>query len=137
MLHDSQPTVVLHTQRTPVSAEVAGTSQRIWLDQPQAWSGLSGAALTVPASALRSSHLAYVIYTSGSTGRPKGVMNAHRGVVNRLLWMQEAYGLQPGEAVLQKTACSFDVSVWEFFWPVPSWCWRGRAGIGIRLICAR
>ena len=38
-------------------------------------------------------NLAYVIYTSGSTGRPKGVMIPHRGIVNRLLWMQEAYGL--------------------------------------------
>ena len=36
-------------------------------------------------------NLAYVIYTSGSTGRPKGAMNTHRGIVNRLLWMQEAY----------------------------------------------
>ncbi|HXH37708.1 MAG TPA: amino acid adenylation domain-containing protein, partial [Thermoanaerobaculia bacterium] len=63
-------------------------------------------------------HLAYVIYTSGSTGRPKGVMNEHHGVVNRLLWMQEAYGLGGGDAVLQKTPFSFDVSVWEFFWPL-------------------
>jgi amino acid adenylation domain-containing protein len=63
-------------------------------------------------------NLAYVIYTSGSTGRPKGVMNAHRGVVNRLLWMQESYGLGAGDRVLQKTPFSFDVSVWEFFWPL-------------------
>jgi amino acid adenylation domain-containing protein len=73
-------------------------------------------------------NLAYVIYTSGSTGRPKGVMNAHRGVVNRLLWMQEAYGLGPGDAVLQKTPFSFDVSVWEFFWPLAT---------GARLVVAR
>ena len=63
-------------------------------------------------------HLAYVIYTSGSTGRPKGVMNEHRGVVNRLLWMQDAYDLKTHDAVLQKTPFSFDVSVWEFFWPL-------------------
>ncbi len=61
---------------------------------------------------------AYVIFTSGSTGRPKGAMNAHRGIVNRLLWMQQTYQLQPGERVLQKTPFSFDVSVWEFFWPL-------------------
>ena len=61
---------------------------------------------------------AYVIFTSGSTGRPKGAINAHRGIVNRLLWMQETYALQPGERVLQKTPFSFDVSVWEFFWPL-------------------
>ncbi len=62
--------------------------------------------------------LAYVLYTSGSTGRPKGVMIQHRGIVNRLLWMQEAYGLSADDRVLQKTPYSFDVSVWEFFWPL-------------------
>ncbi|WP_179862534.1 non-ribosomal peptide synthetase [Bacillus wiedmannii] len=62
--------------------------------------------------------LMYVIYTSGSTGRPKGVMNTHRGVYNRLLWMQKAYQLSTSECVIQKTPISFDVSVWELFWPL-------------------
>ena len=62
--------------------------------------------------------LAYMIYTSGSTGRPKGAMNSHRAIVNRLLWMQEAYGLTSEDRVLQKTPLSFDVSVWELFWPL-------------------
>jgi amino acid adenylation domain-containing protein len=62
--------------------------------------------------------LAYMIYTSGSTGRPKGVMIPHAGICNRLLWMQEAYGLTPADRVLQKTPISFDVSVWELFWPL-------------------
>jgi amino acid adenylation domain-containing protein len=65
-----------------------------------------------------STHPAYCIYTSGSTGRPKGAVNTHRGIVNRLLWMQSEYGLRPGEGVLQKTPVSFDVSVWELFWPL-------------------
>jgi amino acid adenylation domain-containing protein len=64
------------------------------------------------------SNLAYVIFTSGSTGRPKGAMLPHAGICNRLLWMQDAYGLGPGDRVLQKTPFSFDVSVWEFFWPL-------------------
>ncbi|MGB5255194.1 MAG: amino acid adenylation domain-containing protein, partial [Sedimenticolaceae bacterium] len=64
--------------------------------------------------------LAYVIFTSGSTGRPKGVMIEHRSICNRLLWMQDQYGLTPGDVVLQKTPFSFDVSVWEFFWPLLS-----------------
>ena len=68
--------------------------------------------------AMSAENLAYVIYTSGSTGRPKGVMNAHAGVCNRLLWMQATYGLTPEDRVLQKTPFSFDVSVWEFFWPL-------------------
>jgi len=63
-------------------------------------------------------NLAYVIYTSGSTGQPKGAMNCHRGVVNRLLWMQDTYPLTQGDRILQKTPFSFDVSVWEFFWPL-------------------
>ena len=62
--------------------------------------------------------LAYMIYTSGSTGRPKGAMNSHRGIVNRLRWMQDAYRLTEDDRVLQKTPISFDVSVWELFWPL-------------------
>jgi amino acid adenylation domain-containing protein len=62
-------------------------------------------------------NLAYVIYTSGSTGQPKGVPNVHEGIVNRLLWMQDMYKLGATDRVLQKTPYSFDVSVWEFFWP--------------------
>ena len=62
--------------------------------------------------------LAYVIYTSGSTGQPKGAMNTHRAISNRIQWMQEAFGLTAADRVLQKTPFSFDVSVWEFFWPL-------------------
>src|SRR6185369_8337382 len=58
-------------------------------------------------------NLAYVIYTSGSTGTPKAAMNTHGAIRNRLLWMQEAYGLSAADCVLQKTPYSFDVSVWE------------------------
>ena len=61
---------------------------------------------------------AYVIYTSGSTGRPKGVINTHGAIVNRLLWMQDQYQLDISDRVLQKTPTGFDVSVWEFFWPM-------------------
>ena len=71
-----------------------------------------------PEVSLRPEHLAYVIYTSGSTGRPKGVMNHHLGLRNRLLWMQEAFSIGPEDRVLQKTPFTFDVSVWEFFWPL-------------------
>ncbi|MCS3604193.1 enterobactin synthetase component F [Buttiauxella sp. BIGb0471] len=65
----------------------------------------------------RPEHTAYVIFTSGSTGRPKGVMVGQQAIVNRLLWMQNHYPLNGEDVVLQKTPCSFDVSVWEFFWP--------------------
>ena len=61
---------------------------------------------------------AYVLYTSGSTGKPKGVVVNQHAIVNRLRWMQASYPLRADDVVLQKTPCSFDVSVWEFFWPL-------------------
>lgn len=70
---------------------------------------------------------AYVIYTSGSTGRPKGVAVPHRAIVNRLRWMQDRYPLGADDGVLQKTPADFDVSVWEFFWPL---------SVGARLVLA-
>ncbi|HEU4533929.1 MAG TPA: AMP-binding protein, partial [Polyangiaceae bacterium] len=73
---------------------------------------------TDPDVPLSPDHLAYVLYTSGSTGRPKGAGNTHRGLTNRLLWMQEHFGLRPDERVLHKTPLGFDVSVWELFWPL-------------------
>jgi len=81
-----------------------------------------------PAVCLDEADLAYMIYTSGSTGEPKGAMNTHGGIRNRMLWMQEAYQLTSHDAVLQKTPFSFDVSVWEFFWPLM---------VGARLIVAK
>ncbi|MEU1049824.1 amino acid adenylation domain-containing protein [Streptomyces sp. NPDC005897] len=79
---------------------------------------VSSYSWTDPGRALTPAHPAYVIYTSGSTGRPKGVVVPHRAIDNRLRWMQHAYGLTAGDRVLQKTPSSFDVSVWEFFWPL-------------------
>ncbi|WP_446941701.1 amino acid adenylation domain-containing protein, partial [Pseudomonas aeruginosa] len=73
-----------------------------------------------PGVELNGENLAYVIYTSGSTGKPKGAGNRHSALSNRLCWMQQAYGLGVGDTVLQKTPFSFDVSVWEFFWPLMS-----------------
>ncbi|WP_127917303.1 non-ribosomal peptide synthase/polyketide synthase [Prescottella agglutinans] len=67
---------------------------------------------------LRARNTAYVIFTSGSTGRPKGVAVPHGGIVNRLLWMQDEYPLDGSDVVLQKTPVTFDVSVWELFWPL-------------------
>ncbi|AMB83791.1 hypothetical protein AWM79_00065 [Pseudomonas agarici] len=71
-----------------------------------------------PGLVLDPENLAYVIYTSGSTGKPKGAGNRHRALTNRLCWMQQAYGLDATDSVLQKTPFGFDVSVWEFFWPL-------------------
>ncbi|KVR70395.1 non-ribosomal peptide synthetase [Burkholderia cepacia] len=62
--------------------------------------------------------LAYLIYTSGSTGKPKGAGNTHGALANRIAWMQHAYRLTRDDVVLHKTPFGFDVSVWEFVWPL-------------------
>ncbi|MGB7923854.1 MAG: amino acid adenylation domain-containing protein, partial [Pyrinomonadaceae bacterium] len=92
------------------------------------WASIARRSDENPSWTATADNLAYVIYTSGSTGRPKGAMNTHRAICNRLLWMQQTYQLGPSEAVLQKTPFSFDVSVWEFFWPLLA---------GARLVMAR
>ncbi|MCK9815709.1 amino acid adenylation domain-containing protein [Pseudomonas sp. MAFF 302046] len=124
MLDDSAPVAVLLHGATrhllgAVAAPLIDLDQPVWDAQPSS---------DLPVAGLSPQHLAYVIYTSGSTGQPKGVMNEHRALVNRLLWMQQAYGLTAADAVLQKTPFSFDVSVWEFFWPLMT---------GARLVMAR
>ncbi|GLW91316.1 hypothetical protein Aglo03_21320 [Actinokineospora globicatena] len=73
---------------------------------------------TTPEVTIKPGTSAYVIYTSGSTGRPKGVVVSHAAIVNRLLWTQAQFDLGADDRVLQKTPASFDVSVWEFFWPL-------------------
>ncbi|MGW8957631.1 amino acid adenylation domain-containing protein [Paenibacillus sp. NPDC055715] len=77
---------------------------------------------------IKPEHLAYVIYTSGSTGKPKGVMNEHRGICNRMHWMLETFQLETCDRVIQKTTYTFDVSIWEMFWPLIT---------GARLMIAR
>ncbi|WP_282783300.1 non-ribosomal peptide synthetase [Nocardia sp. CC201C] len=64
---------------------------------------------------LSAAHTAYVIFTSGSTGRPKGVVVPHGAVVNQLLWKRAEFGLNAADAVVLKTAATFDLSVWEFW----------------------
>lgn len=71
---------------------------------------------TNPRAPISPENLIYVIYTSGSTGKPKGCMLEHRGLVNRLAWMQKSYPLTEKDCILQKTTFTFDVSVWELIW---------------------
>ncbi|WP_122298060.1 amino acid adenylation domain-containing protein, partial [Pseudomonas savastanoi] len=97
-------------QRLPVQV------QSLCLDQEGDW--LAGYSTANPENLSHPLNLAYVIYTSGSTGKPKGAGNSHRALVNRLHWMQKAYALDGSDTILQKTPFSFDVSVWEFFWPL-------------------
>src|SRR6202044_2201255 len=92
------------------------------------WPAIAQQSKRAPRRTVNARNLAYMIYTSGSTGKPKGAMNEHRGIVNRLFWTQDEYPIYPDDVVLQKTPFSFDVSVWEFFWPLM---------IGARLVIAR
>jgi amino acid adenylation domain-containing protein len=130
MLEDAQVSVLL-TQAQLVELPQHG-AMVVCLDTD--WKMLAQASAHIaqsqenPISGVIAENLAYVIYTSGSTGKPKGAMNTHRGLCNRLLWMQDAYGLTAADSVLQKTPFSFDVSVWEFFWPLTT---------GARLVLAK
>ncbi len=115
MLEDSQVPVLLTQEK--LAAELSEQGVRmLCLDTD--WSAISQEREENPSSGVTANNLIYVIYTSGSTGKPKGAMNIHRSLCNRLLWMQDAYQLTTTDHVLQKTPFSFDVSGWEFFWPL-------------------
>ncbi len=117
MLTDA-PVPVLLTQTRLLKHLPETQAQIICLDAD--WNSAQTEPIANPSNRTRPEHLAYMIYTSGSTGKPKGVMNTHQGICNRLLWMQQTYQLTAKDRILQKTAFSFDVSVWEFFWPLLS-----------------
>ncbi|MBB5627516.1 amino acid adenylation domain-containing protein [Sphaerisporangium krabiense] len=124
MLADAEPGLLLVQERLAERLPAHG-ARTVPLDRPGEF---DGEPVTRPENLAGLDDLAYMIYTSGSTGRPKAAMITHRGVVNRLLWMQDAFGLTPDDRVLQKTPFSFDVSVWEFFWPLLT---------GARMVVAR
>jgi amino acid adenylation domain-containing protein len=129
MLEDAAVTVLLTQARhiAAMAAMPASAARRI-ISLDSDWPAIAREIELNVQSPVTSENLAYMIYTSGSTGQPKGAMNTHRGIVNRLLWMQDTYQLTPADSVLQKTPFSFDVSVWEFFWPLLA---------GARLVMAR
>ncbi|HCF4135876.1 TPA: non-ribosomal peptide synthase/polyketide synthase [Pseudomonas aeruginosa] len=116
MLEDSGVELLL--SQSHLKLPLAQGVQRIDLDRGAPW--FENYSEANPDIHLDGENLAYVIYTSGSTGKPKGAGNRHSALSNRLCWMQQAYGLGVGDTVLQKTPFSFDVSVWEFFWPLMS-----------------
>jgi amino acid adenylation domain-containing protein len=125
LLEDSEVPILLTQEKWLATLNFSPTHV-FCLDRE--WKILDRQSTENPAIEVTGDALAYTIYTSGSTGQPKGAMNTHRGIVNRLLWMQDAYGLTADDRVLQKTPFGFDVSVWEFFWPLMT---------GARLVIAR
>lgn len=112
MLEDAAPRLIITDASQ--QARFVGQGEVLLYDAPLVASAAASSAIQGPTP----HHPAYIIFTSGSTGRPKGVLVGHQAIVNRLLWMQHQYPLAADDVVLQKTPCSFDVSVWEFFWPL-------------------
>jgi amino acid adenylation domain-containing protein len=125
MIRDASASVILTQARFATRLSTMGHNV-VALDEN--WDQIASQSGENLEGLAQSRDLAYVIYTSGSTGKPKGAMNTHLGVCNRLLWMQDEYKLTGLDCVLQKTPFSFDVSVWEFFWPLMT---------GARLVLAR
>ncbi|AZL74910.1 non-ribosomal peptide synthetase [Pseudomonas oryziphila] len=126
MLKDCNAGLLLsHSSQLETLPEVDGVSA-IALDQLHLDSWPSQA----PGLHLHGDNLAYVIYTSGSTGQPKGVGNTHGALAERLQWMQQAYALDDNDVLMQKAPISFDVSVWECFWPLITGCKLVLAGPG-------
>ncbi|KFF42763.1 peptide synthase [Pseudomonas sp. BRG-100] len=116
MLQDSGVQLLLTQTHLLAQLPVPAGVNTLVLEQGDAW--LEAFGSHNPDITVHGENLAYVIYTSGSTGQPKGAGNRHKALTNRLCWMQQAYGLDARDSVLQKTPFSFDVSVWEFFWPL-------------------
>ncbi|BBH45202.1 non-ribosomal peptide synthetase [Pseudomonas sp. KU43P] len=126
MLGDCQASLLLsHSGLLDSLPQVEGVSA-IALDQLHLDSWPSHA----PGLHLHGDNLAYVIYTSGSTGQPKGVGNTHAALAERLQWMQATYTLDDSDVLMQKAPISFDVSVWECFWPLVTGCKLVLAGPG-------
>ncbi|EKZ6408148.1 enterobactin non-ribosomal peptide synthetase EntF [Klebsiella pneumoniae] len=111
MLEDARPSLLIATEDQLARFSDIPGLESLCYQQPLAAGDDAPLALSKP------DHTAYIIFTSGSTGRPKGVMVGQTAIVNRLLWMQDLYPLSADDVVAQKTPCSFDVSVWEFWWP--------------------
>ncbi|MBJ7005463.1 amino acid adenylation domain-containing protein [Streptomyces griseofuscus] len=117
MLENSRPTAVVATPGEAARLRVPeGVPLLLPSGEDTADPGTAGR--TAPDARAVPADPAYVIYTSGSTGRPKGVVVPHRAVTNRLRWGQDQYLLTAEDRVLHKTPSSFDVSVWEIFWPL-------------------
>ncbi|HHS9951451.1 TPA: enterobactin non-ribosomal peptide synthetase EntF [Klebsiella quasipneumoniae subsp. similipneumoniae] len=111
MLEDARPSLLIASEDQLARFSDIPGLESLCYQQPLAVAEDAPLALSKP------DHTAYIIFTSGSTGRPKGVMVGQTAIVNRLLWMQDRYPLSADDVVAQKTPCSFDVSVWEFWRP--------------------
>ncbi|MFE7723777.1 amino acid adenylation domain-containing protein, partial [Nocardia rhizosphaerihabitans] len=113
ILETAAPVCVLTNAEAEFDTDVAPLVRidELELDEVGA-APISDAERTEP---LRPENTAYVIFTSGSTGRPKGVAVPHGAIANQLQWKLIEFGMDAADAVLLKTAATFDLSVWEFW----------------------
>ncbi|MCE5291049.1 MAG: amino acid adenylation domain-containing protein, partial [Nocardiaceae bacterium] len=116
VLDTAQPVCLLTTSRDAFATPVCPVIEIDALDL----SGVRSDPVARPEfrGALHPNNAAYVLFTSGSTGRPKGVVITHAAIVNQTLYMNDRYGLTSDDVYLQKTATTFDVSLWGFFMPL-------------------
>jgi amino acid adenylation domain-containing protein/non-ribosomal peptide synthase protein (TIGR01720 family) len=123
VLEDTRTEIILgnsiYLQRLKeISKKICGNtiSSIISIDDKEFQTVLDGHSKENLGKTIQATQLAYVIYTSGTTGKPKGVMIEHRGVINRIKWMNDNFPLGSNDKILQKTSYTFDVSVWELLW---------------------
>ena len=110
MLEDAQPRCILTQASLMDTLRRASEGQVLLnmgelLDQRYA----DGAPLDTP----NADDLAYMIYTSGSTGDPKGVLLRHGGLGNVAAEQVRAFGVGPGDRVLQFSSPSFDAATFD------------------------
>ena len=128
MMEDAECSLLLHGPGLhPLSAEALNPQDparhanlpQHTLPQPSIEEAVQApAAEELPGAKTGLDEDAYVLFTSGSTGRPKGVAISHRAIDNRLRWQQHQIPVGEGDRVLHKTPISFDVHVWELYWPL-------------------
>jgi amino acid adenylation domain-containing protein/non-ribosomal peptide synthase protein (TIGR01720 family) len=114
MLEDCSATIVVSTSAQSALFQEHQAIKQTELDQLD----LSKYPKTNPDKVSEQSHLAYIIYTSGSTGKPKGVMIEHGNVYSFIDWCKREFNAQSFEMVYAGTSMCFDLSVYEFFYPL-------------------
>jgi amino acid adenylation domain-containing protein len=106
-VEDAGVTLVVAAHETEEQARALGVPVLL-LDEPEAHE-----PVPVPKPVIRGTDAAYLIYTSGSTGTPKGVVIEHRALANLAAAQAQRFQTGPDDRVLQWSAFTFDMSVWD------------------------
>ncbi|KAK5633745.1 hypothetical protein RRF57_009459 [Xylaria bambusicola] len=108
---ESQPVCILVDDSTQAEAKhISRNADLVNIATLPAATSSASAVVSKPNS------LAALIYTSGSTGKPKGISLSHASLRHNIEVMSQRFGLKKGaEVVLQQTALSFDMSLFQMF----------------------